>query len=619
MNGATGNTGPTGLQGATGVTGPTGLQGPTGNQGATGPTGLQGFTGSQGFTGVTGPTGPSISILSNAPNAILTSDGTNQLIAHSNFTFANSTLSINSVTIGTTGTNLSINSDILPQINNIYSLGATGSRWKEVFIGPGTINIAGPTGSLNPATLGSDLQGVAYTERGFASPFVNVGPIISTSGAVGGWQIGPTGTPGTSNFDLIIQENTASGLTGPVYSLFKTPVARAIGNQIIVDAVYGNDLYAATNVYRFPFLTITAAMTAAKSGDQVCIYPGTYNETITIPTGVAVRGASVQSVVIQKLNVTTNTTLLTMGVNSRLEDVTLTLTSATNGITLKGVELPSSSPRDSKIRTCVINVTSTASGAANTYGAYSSGTSDTSLSSANTFRACTINATSSGTGGITRSIYVVAANRISCRDTNIFATGASTTENVIGAETNHPGANLELKTSTVLGSKADISQTQGTLSITAAVDLVHNNANGYGFHLNSYPNTLTFGAIGNFKSNVLVPKGYLMPGTLPTSAIQNTICYIPFYETILVHSATFSSTIPFTGTDHTHVNIYRYNSSLTASTLMYASEINNTSSIVFIDGVSSYRIQSKESIVVEISTNVQATTVNGVIARLTLF
>ncbi len=609
-NGSTGPIGPTGLEGMTGPTGLQGMTGPTGPTGMTGPTGLQGMT---------GPTGPSIPILSNAPNAILTSDGTNQLIAHSNFTFANSTLTINSVTIGTTGANLTVAANILPQQDNTYSLGSTGSRWKEIFIGPGTLNIAGPTGSQNPAIIGSDLAGVVYTEYGFASPFVNVGPIVSTTGAVGGWQIGPTGTPGTSNFDLIVQENSPSGLTGPVYSLFKTPVARAIGNQIIVDAVYGNDLYALTNVYRFPFLTITAAMTAAKSGDQICIYPGVYNETITIPTGVAVRGSSAQSVIIQKLNVTSDTTLLTMGVNSRLEDVTLTLTSATNGVTLKGVELPSSSPRDSKIRTCVINVTSTASGAANTYGVYSSGTSDTSLSSANTFRACTINATSSGTGGITRSIYVIAANRVSCRDTNIFATGSSATENVIGAETNHVGAYLELKTSTVFGSKADISQTRGIISLTSGVDLVNNNANGYGFHLNSYPNTLTFGAIGDFKPSVLTPIGYLMPGTLPTSAVQNTICHIPFYESVIIHSATFSSTIPFTGANHTHVSVYKYNSSNTVSSIMYAAEINQTSSIVFIDGVSSYTIRSGENIVIELSTTVSGQNVNGVIARLNLF
>ena len=59
--------------------------------------------------------------------------------------------------------------------NNIYNLGSPGFRWQEIYIGPGTLNIAGPTGSLNDGKLGADLNGIIYTEFGFETPFINIG------------------------------------------------------------------------------------------------------------------------------------------------------------------------------------------------------------------------------------------------------------------------------------------------------------------------------------------------------------------------------------------------------------------------------------------------------------
>jgi hypothetical protein len=93
-----------------------------------------------------------------------------------------------------------------------------------VFIGPGTLNIAGPSGAN--ATLGLDQNGIAYTKSGFATPFINIGPTIDIldPGAIGGWVLGPTGTLGASDYDLIAQQKlpgaaVPAGLTGPLYSL----------------------------------------------------------------------------------------------------------------------------------------------------------------------------------------------------------------------------------------------------------------------------------------------------------------------------------------------------------------------------------------------------------------
>ena len=86
--------------------------------------------------------------------------------------------------------------------------------------------------SVQGSTLvGTDQQNLAYTQYGFATPFINIGPAISSPGAIGGWHVGPTGTVG-SNYTLIAQENTPSGRTGPIYTLL-TPSVRvlAVNNQ----------------------------------------------------------------------------------------------------------------------------------------------------------------------------------------------------------------------------------------------------------------------------------------------------------------------------------------------------------------------------------------------------
>ena len=433
--------------------------------------------------------------------------------------------------------------------------------------------------------------------------------------------MGPTGTVGTSGFDLIVQENTTAGPTGPAYSLIKNPVAKALGHVLTVDIVNGSDTTASSYPYTYPFQTIGAALATALSGDTVYVYPGTYNETLTIPTGVALRGINVHTVIVQKTGVTTNTTLVTLNSNCRIEDLTMNLTSVTNGVVLKGIDVVGDAAKTSKIRTAVVNVTCSASGAASVYGVYSAGTSALTYGSSDTIRSCTVNVGYSGTGGIARGVYVAGANRFCTRDVNIYVhdTIFPTNENIIGVETAHASAIAQLKTTSVYGAKADISQTLGTIIIGSGVDLVNNSANGLGFTVDSNPATIVFGAVGNFKSNVLTPNGYLLPGTLPTSAIVSNICHIPFYKTTIVHACDFATTIPFTGGDHTHINIVKYNSSYTTSTQMYAVELNATSSLIYVDGVSSFTFYEGDNLSVNLSTNVTTTNVNAIQAKLYLY
>jgi len=178
--------------------------------GPTGPSG--GPTGAQGVTGPSGPTGGFV--FSGSTGSILFYDG-RAVTGSTGFSYSS-----------TTG--LNINNNIIPSIDNTYSLGTTGYRWREISMGPGTLNIKGP-GNVN-ATLGTDQEGIVYTQQGFATPFINIGPSINglNPGAIGGWVIGPTGTYGSANYDLIAQQklegiSIPSGLTGPVYSLIRNP------------------------------------------------------------------------------------------------------------------------------------------------------------------------------------------------------------------------------------------------------------------------------------------------------------------------------------------------------------------------------------------------------------
>lgn len=170
--------------------------------GIQGPTGPQGVPGTASFTGATGPAG-----------SFTFTGSTGSVLFFSGLSVTGSTgLSF------TPGANLVVAGSVLPSTTLTYSLGSTGARWSDMYVGPGSINIKGPGTSVG--TIGTDSQGIVYTETGFATPFVNIGPAQLTPSAVGGWKIGPTGTQGTANFDLVAQENSVTGSpTGPVYSL----------------------------------------------------------------------------------------------------------------------------------------------------------------------------------------------------------------------------------------------------------------------------------------------------------------------------------------------------------------------------------------------------------------
>ena len=285
------------------------------------------------------------------------------------------------------------------------------------------------------------------------------------------------------------------------------------GNTLTVDAVYGNDTSAALNPNSLPFLTIGAALTAAVSGNNVIVNAGTYNEVITIPAGVCLTGASTQAVTIQKLGVTANTTLITLNNNSRMENVTCNLSSSGN-YNLVGVEYVSGASITAKIRTSVINVTSTTTNAPSITGALSSGTSSTAYSATDAIARTTINVISSSTG-VSRGVYVDGANRFTIRETNIYARG--TGANIIGFECNNASCVTAIRTSTVSGTLYDVNRALGTM-LVGATDLVNNTANGNSFTATQAPASFSFGTINGLGTN---RRYYMLTGTIPVGQLTN--------------------------------------------------------------------------------------------------
>jgi len=233
-----GISGPTGSTGETGYTGPTGETGYTGPTGAnstvtgyTGPTGETGPTGADStVTGYTGPTGADSTVtgptgafqFSGPTGAILFSPDGLSVTGNTGFVYT-------PTTTGVTGT-VVLDGNFLPATSAIYDLGSPTIRWRSVYADLGSVHL-GPT-----ATIGADNNGIAYTTSGFATPFINIGPaqdILLAPGLIGGWQVGPTGSPTGSNYDLIAQQKIPGGLglTGSIFSLIKPQIQQGWTNS----------------------------------------------------------------------------------------------------------------------------------------------------------------------------------------------------------------------------------------------------------------------------------------------------------------------------------------------------------------------------------------------------
>jgi len=305
--------------------------------------------------------------------------------------------------------------------------------------------------------------------------------------------------------------------------------------------------------YTLSFKTITAALAAALPGQTVYVYPGVYNETITIPTGVALRGTNALTTIIQSINPSFPTTVVRLNQNTRLEDIQINISLATapNPGPYIAIDFLTGASITAKVRSCTINAT-LSSGNANIYGIRSSGSSVTTINPAHALRACQITVTSNGAFPAV-GVLVNGPNWFEARDSVISALG--TGSNLVACETNDPNATFSIKTTTINGLTNDLLRVQGHILI-GATDLINHTAPN-GFTVDIQPSTVFFGILGFPGGNLTY---YLPPTVSPVASISTTIPYpFNFITDIIIFSISVNFSGTVSGSDTITFTIYKNN------------------------------------------------------------
>jgi hypothetical protein len=392
---------------------------------------------------------------------------------------------------------------------------------------------------LKDGSMGVNLGAAKPTEK------LDVAGNVKFSGA-----LMPNNAPGAAGEVLV---SAGAGLPPVWLAGTAISVLPQFGNVAVVDAANGNN--ATGSVNGLPFLTVEAGLAAVAafgSPATLWVMPGTYTLAsattgLTMPTGCAMRGHNVQTtrIVMNASNPGSTVTMLTMGENSRVEDVTLLLNSSNATTNLVGVNTPGTSSTTSKLRTAVVTVDN--SGLAvgtttNVYGIYDNGTGvlGPASFSFNFTRGVTVNVFSNG-GGNKRAVYVNTANDITFRDTNFYVrapTNAASTGSYVGVETTDAGCSAQFRTSSISGPStaggytgSDILQTSpGTgfinngIQLGPGCDLINKTAGGKPFTTYVTPTTLEYGLNGNVAAAV----HYLWPGV--QTASDNTQIFYRFQQ-----------------------------------------------------------------------------------------
>ena len=374
--------------------------------------------------------------------------------------------------------------------------------------------------------------------------------------------VGAAGTYGSSTSIPVLTTDTK----GRVTSVTNTPITTLgvgafprLGNTVLVDGVNGNDLTGTVN--GLPVATVeqgvALALAAAPTPVTVWIAPGTYTLAsattgITIPDGCSLRGLSVQTtrIVMNASNPGSTVTLLTMGENTRVEDLSLTLNSTNATTNLVGVRTPGSTSNTSKLRTSVVTVNNAGLAVGTTTNVYGilddgTGTLGPSTFSFNFTRAVTVNVLSNG-GGAKRGLLVSGADDITFRDTNFYVaapTNPASTGSYHGIETTNVDADAEFRTCSISGPStaggytgSDLLQTQPTIGVITnkgiqigpGTDLVNKTAGGKPFTTYVTPTTLIYGLHGNANN----ATHYMWPGVQLNS--DNTEIFYRFQQKSIV-------------------------------------------------------------------------------------
>ena len=519
------------------------------------------------------------------------------------------------------------------------SLDTNRSRWNAGYLHSMIIDSNLPKSSLSGQSLIYDgLKWANNYPLGLPfniNPPIYDGQVITYNGSSSSWDneyprylrnIPVSSTPPLNT--QVLSYDSFSGSWKPSNGIPGPPGFFRLGKVALVDSVNGNDSTASINGN--PFLTIEGAVSASSEKTIIWVMPGTYNLSagITLKPNTSLRGISLQSVIIQMEDVVSDTTLITMGTTTRLEDVTLKLTSSSD-VNLTAVYFPEATSSTAKVRVCLINVNSSISTLTKTIcGMFSDGatTNPNIILSTNAVQRTTTNVNgnlTSGSGKI-RGWYFTGALQFSVRDSVIFANGGLNS-NTIGVETINTSSLIIIKTSTVSGTKYDIRQPIG-LTIQnsgiqlCATDLVNANADDNGFQSNIDTGHLIFSILGNIGNGT----HYLLPGTSNYNSLSHQIVGIPFAQNVIIFSGILTGIVHLPGTMSGTATINLYNStspnSLSNPTPFATMIVNNAStSSIFTNKCSTFQRQTSFLHVQLVTTGGISTSVNAILLNLSLY
>jgi hypothetical protein len=330
----------------------------------------------------------------------------------------------------------------------------------------------GPSGGIFAKAL-TDVLGIGASIASGTGAFVQkLGPVIrrvtsNPNGVVsdygGSLALDPQNGVAYVNTSAANVQGSGWSAIGP--SSLASP---KLGNVVVVDQINGNDATGALN--GLPFQTVNAAVTymaglPLPAGGVTCwIMPGTYALTggLTIPNTCSLRGLSLQTTRLTwNASVPGGTaTMITMGENTRVEDLSLTLTSSDATTNLVGIALPGTTSVTSKLRTSLLTVDNSGLAVGTTTNVYGvlcngAGVLGPATFSFNMLKGSTINVLSNG-GGNKFGLFMpsTSASEISTRDMNIYVaapTTATSTGLYVGIYTDNANSQVQVRTSSVSG------------------------------------------------------------------------------------------------------------------------------------------------------------------------
>lgn len=381
---------------------------------------------------------------------------------------------------------------------------------------------------------------------------------------------GPAGLTTAQINTLITNGLTTASITTTLNSLLTPYSPKSFGNVLIVDKLSGttgnvNSLYQTFLTIESAIASITLPSTVNKT---IWLLPGTYilagnnivnpavtgNVGITIPDGCSIRGISAQTVIIRMQNVTTNTTMILMGENTRIEDCTIEL-AASATCDLTGILFYGTSTFTSKIKGCIITInnstvtlsTNVTGVLANGAGAPNTSTTSFALDQAKSGSLTCIEDSTidiiSNYNGTKRGIVVgggsaTNTNIVNIRNTNIFVknplTSSGSGYSYCAIENNSSTSKIQCFNCIIAGPTvgatddfSDISQTTGEIVIAEGTTLFNKKPRlrtpgtlsvSYPFKLLTNTTSFFYAALGKINNSIANVNGYLVPGSM---MIQN--------------------------------------------------------------------------------------------------